>query len=277
MVPRSVPLTVLLVIGAAGCTAGSDPPGNAGYVLLDREARASGRITQGDFEGAPLLPVALDTAEPVAFSSSVGREVFELRAGMLAHVHGAAGAVEWLRLRDDVSDDRLRVRASREVAADLARRVAGQVEGGEGGVFTIVAPDVFDRSSFLKPPDGIAEVLPDARIAEGIARTAVLGEVTLPAAEGERQAAFVGVFTSDKGALILDAAGGFTLEDACSGDLLGRGRYRVSGDRVVLESESAPMVLEREGGVLLDPSGVRFAPLVIEEPVALPAEKEEEP
>src|SRR6185369_8099799 len=101
------------------------------------------------------LPVGLDTAEPVAFSSSAGRELFELRAGMLAHVHGAAGAIEWLRLHDDVSDDRLRVRGSREAAVDLARRVAGRVEGGEGGAFTIVAPDVFDRSSFLRPPDGI--------------------------------------------------------------------------------------------------------------------------
>jgi hypothetical protein len=267
MVHRALPL--VLALAAAGCAAGTEEPGAVGYVLLDREARAAGRLSQGDWEGAPLLPVALDTADTVAFSSSAGRTVFELRPGMLAHVHGAGGAIEWLRMREDVSDERLVVYGPREAAAELAQRVAGRVEGGHDGAFTVSAPDIFDRGSFLGPPDGILEVAPEPVVEArgagqaGLQKAAILGALpVLPDGEGVREAQLVGVYTSGGNALILDAAGGFELADACSGDVLGQGRYHTDGDRVVLDGEETPMVLALEGGALHAADGGRFTPLI---------------
>jgi hypothetical protein len=263
MIERALPL--VLVLSAAGCAAGAEDPASVGYVLLDREARATGRLSQGDWEGAPLLPVALDTADSVAFSSSTGRTVFELRPGMLAHVHGAGGAVEWLRMREDVSDERLLVVGPREAAADLAHRVAGKLEGGHDGIFTVSAPDIFDRGSFLAPPDGVLEVVPEPVVAAQGGGPGSLGAVPmLPANEGEGlgQASLVGIYTGEGSVLILDAAGGFELDDPCSGDVLGAGRYRTDGERVVLDRAGTSRVLSLEGGALFDPEGARLTPLI---------------
>src|SRR4051812_7822385 len=109
MTARCAAALAFLALPLAGCAAGTEAPDEVGYVLLDHEAQAAGRLSQRDWEGAPLLPVALDATAPVAFSARAGRTVFELRPRMLAWIHGAAGAIEWLRLRDDVSEDRLRV------------------------------------------------------------------------------------------------------------------------------------------------------------------------
>jgi hypothetical protein len=277
MLHRALPL--VLALSAAGCAAGTEEPGSVGYVLLDREARAAGRLSQGEWDDAPVLPVALDTAEAVAFSSSAGRSLFELRPGMLAHVHGAAGAVEWLHMREDVSDERILVYGTREAAADLAQRVAGRLEGGHDGVFTVSAPDIFDRGSFLGAPDGVLEVAPEpvVQAAQGAGRAggekgtsfgamgamrALRAVPALPGDEGVRQAMLVGVYMSEGNALILDAAGGFELDDACSGELVGHGRYHTDGDRVVLDGEAASTVLALEAGALRDPEGGRFAPLI---------------
>ena len=269
MFPRSALLALALAAaaGSTGCAAGAEGPDVVGYVLLDRDARAVGRLSQSDWQGSPVLPVALDAAEPVAFASPTGRTVFDLRPGMLAHVHGAAGSVDWLHVGDDMSPDRLRVYGSQESATDLARRLAGNVEGGADGLWTVTAPGILDRASFLQPPDGVVEVAPDAQLAAApkIARQAILGPVgALPQgeAEGVRQAMVVGVYTSGQRALFLDASGGFSLEDACSGDVLGRGRFRTDGDHVVLDSDAAPMVLAWDAGELRDPGGGRFAPLL---------------
>jgi hypothetical protein len=244
-----------------------------GYVLLDRDARAAGHLSQGDWQGAPVLPVALDATEPVAFSSSAGRTVFDLRPGVLAHVHGAAGAVEWLRVRNDVSDERLQVYGPHDAAADLAHRLAGRLEGGKDGLFTVSAPDILDRGSFLQPPDGIVEVVPEPVVeATGLGKAGIEGRsllgagaadqlaVPAPGGEGAGLAALVGVYASGGSALILDAAGGFEMADLCSGDETSRGRYHTDGDRIVLDAET-PMVLAIEDGALRDAAGGRFAPV----------------
>jgi hypothetical protein len=272
MIQRSAFLALAVMAAApatGGCAAGTEGPDVVGYVLLDRDARAVGHLAQADWQGSPVLPVALDAAEPVAFESPTGRTLFDLRPGMLAHVHGAAGSVDWLRVGDDMSPDRLRVYGSKDSASDLARRLAGSVEGGGDGLWTVAATGILDRASFLQAPDGVVEVVPDAQLAAApapkIARHAVLGPVgALPQGEmeGVRQAMVVGVYTSGQRALFLDASGGFSLEDACSGDVLGHGRFRTEDDHVVLDSDAAPMVLAWDAGELRDPGGGRFAPLV---------------
>lgn len=268
----------VLALAAAGCTAGTEEPGAVGIVLLDREARAAGQLSHEGWHGAPALPVSLDAGEPVAFSSPAGRVVFDLRPGAIAYLHGAGGAIEWLRLGEDVGADRLRVHATKEVAADLAKRLAGRVESGADGVFTITAPDLFERASFLEAPAGITDVVPDylGAMQKGdrssgsfaipdLERVAALPE---GASEAARQAMLVGVYTAGNDAIILDADGGFTLEDACSGDPIDRGRYHTEGDRIVLGVSRSERVLIWDSGGLRDPAGVRFAPLMPPEPKA---------
>lgn len=268
---------LVLALAAAGCTAGTEEPGAVGYVLLDQEARSSGQLAQDTWAGSPVLPVALDATEPVAFSSAAGRTVFDLRPGALAYVHGRGGSIEWLRVGSDVGGDKLRVYGTKEAAEQLARRVAGRVVEGADGRWTIEAPEIFERVSFLKVPDGIAEIVPDRNGAEpvvgarlgdapGVEKLAVLGNA-LPQAEGEgaRQAAVVGVYTLGNNALVLDAAGTFSLEDACSGEVIGSGGYRVDAERVMLEGDRDGLVLAWENGSLRHPDGQRYAPLIVQE------------
>lgn len=274
MLSRSIP--VLVALGAAactlGCSVGTEGPGSLGYVLLDPDARAAGTLTQDQWSGAPVLPVALDVSEPVAFASSAGRTVFDLRAGSLAWIHGAGGAVEWLDVGGDVGPDRLIVYAGRESADKLAARLAGQVVSGEGGRFTIQAPEIFERASFMSAPDGVVEIVPypakDAPIADG--RGLDLSS-PLPGGASAAMAALVGVYVSGSRAVVLDAMGMFSIEDACSGEVTGRGRFRIDGDRVVLGSDSAEdLDVTVEGGALRFPNGSRFAPLPAADAAAEP-------
>src|SRR5260221_9349759 len=77
---------------AAGCAAGDQAADAVGYVLLDREAQASGRLSHGGWSGAPILPVALDVTEPAAFSSAAGRGLVDLPPRVGGWVGGAGGA-----------------------------------------------------------------------------------------------------------------------------------------------------------------------------------------
>jgi hypothetical protein len=254
---------VVLALAAAGCAVQAGGAEPVGYVLLDHEARAAGRLAQEGWSEAPALPVALPLGDPVAYTSSTGRTLIDLREGMLAHVHGAAGAVEWLGVGTDLEPDELRVQGTEAAARELAKRVAGKVEGGGAGPWTIAAPDLFDRASFLAVPDGITDVAPSLRVG-GIGQVAALGQADAP---GEvlgpvGEAFFVGVYVSGFNALILDASGGFSLESACDGSVLQRGRYRADGARLVLESEAAPMVFSLENGRLSDDGGTLFEQLV---------------
>jgi hypothetical protein len=229
-------------------------------VLLDHEARVAGRLSQEGWSEAPALPLALPLGEPVAYASSTGRTVLELREGMLAYVHGPAGAVEWLRVGTDVESDELRVQGTEAAATELAKRVAGQVLGGGSGHWTIGAPDLLDRASFLGVPEGITDVAPSLRVGDIGQVAALVPADALPdeALGPVGEAFFVGVYLSGANALILDAAGGFSLESACDGNVLARGRYSVDGTRMVLDAESERTVLSVVGGQLADEKGARF-------------------
>src|SRR5262249_54424418 len=144
--------------------------------------------------------------------------------------------------------DRLRVYGSREGAEDLAQRLAAEVQGGGDGLFTIGAPDLFGRTSFLAAPASIVEVTPEPRLdlrsgpspyaKRGVVGAGALTDVAPGAA---RQAMLVGIYTAGQRALFLDAAGGFSIEDQCSGETLERGRWSMGGEggeRVILEGEA---------------------------------------
>jgi hypothetical protein len=267
---RSRYAVLVLALAAAGCAASAEDPEAVGYVLLDHEAQTAGRLTQGKWEGAPVLPVGLDADEPVAYASSAGRTTFELKPGMLAWVRGPGGAIEWLSLREDVSDERLKVHGSREAAEDLAQRLAGKVEGGGDGLWTIQAPDVLARGSFMNVPAGVQEVAPEPVVdvrptASPFAQGARL-RLSLPedAPMGVRQAAVVGMYLAGTRALFLDASGGYTMEEACAGDATARGRWRLDGERVVLEGDGGGMSFVYDRGELRESSGLRFSAAIVE-------------
>lgn len=273
---RAALVLAVLAVPLAGCAVGNEAPGAVGYVLLDRDARSTGRLSHGSWSGVPVLPVGLDVAEPVAFSSSVGRTVFDLRPGMLAWVHGPGGAVEWRALRDDLRDDRLRVQGSQDAAVALAQRLAGQVVGPmEEGTWTIAAPDVYGRGSFLGVPEGVIEVSPEPRIdlgsATGRMGVGIAVAPGLPDPQSQPAAsALVGVYNAGERVLFLDAAGEFALEEGCFLTGLDKGRWHTDGDRVILEGAGGEVVLTYDptDGALRPSTGERFTSALVDSAIA---------
>jgi hypothetical protein len=272
--PAALALLALSAPSLAACAAGFEAPEEVGYVLLDAQARAAGRLSHGDWEGAPLLPVALEVEAPAAFTSSAGRTEIALRPGMLAWVHGAGGAVEWQAIGHDASPDHLRVLGSREAAADLAQRLAGEVEGEADGAWTVTAPDVFDRGSFLAPPPGVSEVEPKpllglARAASPFGTRAVALGAGAPGADPGVQ--FVGLYTHGDHTLLLDTAGGFSLAEGCSGEgSLDEGRWHTEANMVVLDGAhgQTTLVYDPRDGTLGDPSGAAFSSAAVDSIIA---------
>lgn len=286
----SLPRLALLLSAllAAGCVQSPDSPDATSYLLLDRAARAHFTVERDGWEGAPVLPVALDTEEPALLRGPEGVQLLDLRGGMLAHVRGADGEIEWLALGEEARDDRLALHASEAGAAALAELIAGEATPRGDGLWTLEAPDVLERGSFLEVPEGVLEALPDTRpdlgdLAElppsaGVARGALLAPAAVVPAEdgprgaaepGQAEAELVGLYVAELRTLLLDASGGFTFEDRCSGQVLATGRYFAVDDRVVLKStEQAPIVLGLDRGRLIHPGGAEFALLEPEPPKA---------
>src|SRR5262249_14013531 len=62
-------ISMALVVGV-GCAAPVEQAPTAGYVLLDREARAKGSLTVGSWRGAPVLPIAAEEGASVLFQTA---------------------------------------------------------------------------------------------------------------------------------------------------------------------------------------------------------------
>ncbi|WP_437279104.1 hypothetical protein WME90_00685 [Sorangium sp. So ce375] len=265
---------------SAGCAQPIDAPDATAYVLLDPAARARWTVSSDGWQGAPILPVALDVEEPALLRGPERAEPIALRAGMLAHVRGAEGEVRWLALGEEARDDRLTLHASEAAAAELAALVGGEISARRDGMWTLTAPDLIERGSFLDPPEGVFEALPvvqrdpDDRAAftPSAAQDALDALAAVPAAArggalgpGSAEAELVGLYAAGLRTLLLDASGGFTLEDRCTGEVLATGEYSAAGDRVVLRSAgAAPIVLGRDRDRLLQPGLAAFAPLTPE-------------
>ncbi|WP_437927214.1 hypothetical protein WMF37_50710 [Sorangium sp. So ce291] len=278
---------------AAGCAQPAEDPGSTGYVLLDRAARGRWTVASDGWEGAPVLPVALDVQETALLRGPDGAELLELRGGTLAHVRGAEGEIRWLAVGEEARGDRLVLRASNAAAAELAALVGGEVAARGDDLWTLTAPDLLDRGSFLDAPGGVLEVLPDtqrdpgaldalaplderlsalapldARISLGTpaAGPASAGDAAPGAPDpGRAEAEVVGLYAAELQTLLLDASGGFTLEDRCTGEVLATGKYLAVADRVVLRSAvGEPIVLGRDREKLFHPGWADFAPLAPE-------------
>jgi hypothetical protein len=283
---RLLSLALVAAAATAGCAAGTSAgPDGRTYVLLDQDARGVVTLAQDDWSGSPVLPVALDATQPLTVTTPTGTFKLALRSGMLAHVHGAGASVEWREVGGEVRDDRLVVRGSEAAVDGLAELIAAKKGYRRpDGLFPLVASDIFERTSFLVPPDGIEEALPDARVDEasgGLVRSiqrAAEEQDALPTSDtnGAPPAgttiagnlpALVGLYTSDSMVLVLDASGGFSIEDDCSGAVRMKGRYGVDvGDQVELRTGGPGAIpLDRSGDDLVL-GGVRFTPLKDDEP-----------
>lgn len=276
---------VPICLVAVGCVQPTDPEGSTGYVLLDREARGALTLAHDGWEGAPVLPLALnvdDVEEPVTLRGADGETLLLLRGGHLAHVRGAAGEVSWLEVGSEARADRLVLHGDEAAVAELAERVSGKAALRGDGFWSLSAPELLDRTSFLNPPEGVMEVLPETRMDLGgleddsssAVRSALVGSLVAATGDGASaltgaaEAELVGLYQAGTRSLLLDASGGFTLEDRCTGEAIAAGRYYAIEGRVALAASpgSAPIVMAREGDTLLHPGGAVFAPLEIEPP-----------
>ena len=209
-----------------------------------------------------------------------GERALELQPGMLAHVRGAAGEIDWLEVGEDIRDDRLLVHGTEAAAAELATWIGGEPSARGDGLWMVTASDILDRGSFLEAPAGILEALPDASLSLGAlvpespldpavfaAPSLVAGGEALARPVGSDEAELVGLYAAGLTALWLDAAGGYSMEDRCTGEVVGAGRFYAVQDRVVLQpSRGALIVLGRLQDRLVHPGGAEYVPLLPELP-----------
>jgi hypothetical protein len=269
-----------LVVGV-GCAAPVEQPPTAGYVLLDREARANGALVVGGWRGAPALPISAEEGEAVLFQTAGETRAIEPRSQMLAYVHGTSGRIDWVRLGAEARSDSLVLEGDAAAAATLARTVGGTSVAVAVGRQRVSVADAYFKLAFSKEPEGVAEVFPDL-LATGtgaIATSAADARLVSEAARAFRRAAdFVGLYFHDGRLLVLDAAGNYTLDPRCAGEDKPTGRYREDGGRIVLEGAAGTTTLVAEGDDLIEASGRRFALLPAEAPPArvTPVPEEEE-
>jgi len=271
---------MVLVVGV-GCAAPVEQSPTAGYILLDREARAAGTLAVGGWRGAPALPISAEEGDSVVLQTADETRSIEPQSRVLAYVRGSSGRIDWIRLGTDARSDSLVIEGDTAAAAMLAQIVGGTSAGAALGRQRISVADAYFKLAFSNEPAGLAEVFPDffpqnSAIATSPADTHLVAE----AARASRHSAdFVGLYFHDGRLLVLDASGNYTLDPRCPGEDRPTGRYREDAGRIVLEGASETTTLLADGDDLIEASGRRFALMRPEAPPArsqLPPLPEEE-
>jgi hypothetical protein len=274
---------VVLAVVGVGCAAPVEEPPTAGYVLLDREARAAGTLAIGSWHGAPALPISVERGGTAVFRSGDETRAIEAQPQMLAYVRGSSGRIDWIRLGAEARPDALVVEGDAATGAELARTVGGSSEQAGLGRRRITVSDAYFKLAFSKEPEGLTEAFPDlvAGATSQFAKSRAQAQLVDEAARASRRALdFVGLYFHDGKLLVLDASGHYTLDPKCLGEDRPTGLYREDGGRIVLEGAEGTNTLSTEGDDLIDASGRRFALMRAEEPPAragVPALDEEEP
>src|SRR5581483_8997486 len=129
--------------------------------LLDRDAREAGlQVEAAGWQGAPLLPLALEPDEAVSLVSGGGKVPLGLRAGL----------IEWHPVGDEARADRLIVDGEDGAVRTLAELLGAEASARDDGRWILSGPDLYGRASFMPAPDGVRAVEPDlANVAPPIA------------------------------------------------------------------------------------------------------------
>ncbi|WP_148313208.1 hypothetical protein [Sorangium cellulosum] len=143
--------------------------------------------------------------------------------------------------------------------APLSAGCAQPIDAPDGTAYVLLDPAARARASFS--PSASQDAL-DALAAPAAAAAGSAAGAQEP---GSAEAELVGLYAAGPRALLLDASGGFTIEDRCTGAVIATGEYAAAGDRVTLRSRgAAPVVLGRDRERLLHPDWAEFAPLAPE-------------
>jgi hypothetical protein len=277
MLSRSLPLPLpLTLVALAACHGGASVGGAAAssYLLVDAEARQAGwQVELADgWVGAPLLPIELRAGERVTLRGLGARVPVEAEAGALGWLRGATARLEWLDA-DGGAADRLIVDGTDDAVRALAAQVEGRATPRDDGRWTLEAPGLFGRTSFLDAP-GLRDAQPMSGLAASHPARALVGGAVLdgtalagpllvdPVAGGASDTALglVGAYQGAAGLLILDGAGGWRLA-RCGGEPLA-GTWRADAGYVRLDgADGALPTLAIRGETLVGGEGLLFAPL----------------
>jgi hypothetical protein len=266
-----LPVLALSLFGAlAAC--GGPAPGSTSYLLLDGKARASGFYFELEsWQGSPLFPIRVEAGESVSLASPTGRRWLEPRPGALGYVRGREGEVIWARLDVKVRSDELLLEARADAARQVAETLGADVAPGSRGAWRLIAPELLDRSSFLQPPEGVFEAIPELGESSGLTAPDLMGgSVGFQPGGAEEsggvpnpeEAALVGLYQLGSRVLLIDGAGGFVESPGC-GEAPVAGRFGREGDRVLLSPERGlPFeLITMPDGALRDAYGESFMPV----------------
>jgi len=265
MLSRTLPLALFTM---AACHGGASVGGaQPSYLLVDAEARAAGwqlELADG-WVGAPTLPIELHAGERVTLRGLGARVPVDAEAGALGWLRGATARLEWLEAG---AGDRLIVDGSDDAVRALAAQVDGRATPRDDGRWTLEAPELFVRGSFLEaagirdaqPPSGLAVARPARALVGGGAIAGPILVDPYPAAAADPALALVGVYHGDAGLLILDGAGGYRWT-RCGGEVLA-GTWRADGGYLHLDGAGGALpTLTVRGESLIADAGLHFAPL----------------
>jgi hypothetical protein len=245
-----------------------------GYILLDRDARATGTLTVGGFRTAPRLPVIADRADKVEFTpKNESPRPIEWQPQKLAYLHGPNAEIEWIKLGRDARPDALLLDGDATAADAVASIVGTKATRGEDGLYRIASPDIYFKLAFSNEPDTLVEAFPDYLPLDETSRSSAPhvfnADELMPLGREEgsrREAELVGLYRFGEKLLVLDASGHYTFESDCAGDKKTSGVYRPVRGGVVLDDPAGVIALSSDGEALVGTEGQRFAPFITDEP-----------
>jgi hypothetical protein len=173
---------VIVGMGLVSCEGGGSS--EAGYVLMDREARASGiSLRKDDAAVSAALPVAVGEGESAVLVADDAAQPLSVDAGELLYVRGADAQIDRLVLGRDVESDAWDIDGSAAASEELAYGVGGRLMAN-GERMRLQVPDAVDLVSALSVPPGLVEFSPVP-----IAQQDALGSSTSEASEPAPSAA----------------------------------------------------------------------------------------
>src|SRR5258707_9976 len=147
-----------LAAACAACAAPTETSPTAGYILLDRDARASGSLTVGGYRSAPRLPVVADGADRVEFAPrDEAPRAIPWQTQKLAYLHGPAAEIEWIKLGRDARPDTLLLDGDATAADAVASLLGVKPTRGQDGLYRVTSPDIYFKLAFSGEPDGLGE------------------------------------------------------------------------------------------------------------------------